>query len=76
MQPGGSIWFGAVVAILAALLLGQGLYNGEFYVRWPFAPADREHPGKFWTVAALHVGSFLFGVYCLVCGLIGVKPFS
>jgi len=74
MQPQGSIWFGAVVATFAALILAQGLYRGEFYVRWPFAPADREHPDMFWTVAALYAGSFLLGIYCLVCGLMGWSP--
>jgi hypothetical protein len=75
VPPEGVPWFGAVVAALAGLILGHGLYTGRFHARWPFAPADREHPGKFWTVAVLCGASFLIGLYILICGLMGQRPF-
>jgi hypothetical protein len=75
VQPVGAIWFGTAVAVVAALMLLQGMWRGEFVARWPFAPMDREHPDKFWLAVALHVASILFGLYCLACGLIGVQPF-
>ena len=70
------MWIGAMMVVVAGWVLWRGFGpNGEFPSRWPFPPADRNHPVLFWTSAMAIAAIGLVGLWMIGCGLLGVKPF-
>ena len=75
-MQGGTILFGLLFALVAGWNLREGLKDGgEFHARRPFSPITLKHP-MFWPTAATHAALVLAGVYFVLCGLTGLKPFA
>ena len=66
----GTALFGLCICAISGWNLWTGLQpDGEFLTRWPFPPADRDHPILFWSAAfgcmlgvAIGFGMVLYGV--------------